>query len=115
MVAHSCNAASGELELWTLVEWEPLDRPGHVDLVSALSLVSTWATSGSRRCPCGMMSWVRVRLDTEQLKLATRGSSRTALVSGCVHPAHSSTGTQFFDRQQSRDATKRLNVREQKK
>ena len=49
VVAHSCDSASGELGLWTVVGWEPLDEAGHVELVSALSLVSTWAPSGSRR------------------------------------------------------------------
>ena len=48
-MVHSCNSAVGELDLWIVAGWDPLDEAGHVELVSALSLVSTWAPSGSRR------------------------------------------------------------------
>ena len=56
VVAHSCDSAAGELGLWIVVGWDPLDEAGHVELVSALSLVSTWAPTGSRRWPGGLMS-----------------------------------------------------------
>ena len=46
---YSCDSAAGELELWIAVGWDPLDEAGHVELVSALSLVSTWVPPGSRR------------------------------------------------------------------
>ena len=49
VVAHSCDSAAGELGLWIVVGWDPLDEAGHVELVSALSLVSTWVPPGSRR------------------------------------------------------------------
>ena len=48
-LAHSCDSAAGELELWIAVGWDPPDEAGHVELVSALSLVSTWVPPGSRR------------------------------------------------------------------
>ena len=49
VVAHSCDSAAGELGLWIVVGWDPLDEAGHVEPVSALSLLSTWPPPGSRR------------------------------------------------------------------
>ena len=56
VLAYSCDSAAGELELWIAVGWDTPDEAGHVELVSALSLVSTWAPPGSRRWPGGLMS-----------------------------------------------------------
>ena len=49
VVAHSCDSATGELGLWIVVGWDPPDEAGHVEPVSALSLLSTWPPPGSRR------------------------------------------------------------------
>ena len=49
VVAHSCDSATGELGLWIVVGWDPPDEAGHVEPVSALSLLSTWPPAGSRR------------------------------------------------------------------
>ena len=49
VLVYSCDSAAGELELWIAVGWDPPDEAGHVELVSALSLVSTWVPPGSRR------------------------------------------------------------------
>ena len=56
VVAHSCDSATGELGLWIVVGWDPPDEAGHVEPVSALSLLSTWPPPGSRRWPGSLMS-----------------------------------------------------------